>query len=156
MAIDDHRICDHESTFAIPWIWIILAAETYCQHFEKDILGHDMKTVRGQLPTACYGLCKAEPGCKAYSFSNGVCYLKDVEGPLTPNRYVNSGVMRPCPSDNGGACAKTCEDGWTRFTPTNSCYKVYYTSRKSGYRRSFNSKKEKRKIKKFSATFIIF
>ncbi|KAF0712943.1 Aste57867_4593 [Aphanomyces stellatus] len=62
---------------------------------ETDYAGEDVAEARGSLESCC-DTCKANDACHAYSWANGVCYLKGKRAGATRNANVHSGRVYKC------------------------------------------------------------
>ncbi|KAF0698040.1 Aste57867_11321 [Aphanomyces stellatus] len=67
-----------------------------CGPFDYDVDiadAEDLMSYEGQTPSHCCSYCQSEPGCVAFSWVEGVCFLKKEGGNATSKRGVVSGVV---------------------------------------------------------------
>jgi hypothetical protein len=61
-----------------------------------DYVDSDIGNQKSASPDGCCNICKAKPGCKAYSWSNyqgGTCWLKSAKGATAYNPGVQSAII---------------------------------------------------------------
>ncbi|KAF0692221.1 hypothetical protein As57867_016616, partial [Aphanomyces stellatus] len=65
-----------------------------CSALEKDVdyVGNDLSSVGGAVEDCC-AFCRQTDGCGAFSWANGVCYLKSKKGTTKANSGVISAAV---------------------------------------------------------------
>ncbi|RHY98894.1 hypothetical protein DYB26_011277 [Aphanomyces astaci] len=58
-----------------------------------DYVGNDIGSVLAEAAEDCCALCRSTANCKAYSFAQGVCYLKSAKGATKSNGGVTSATV---------------------------------------------------------------
>ncbi|KAF0713974.1 hypothetical protein As57867_004114, partial [Aphanomyces stellatus] len=64
---------------------------------DVDLDGADIKSTSQAKAENCCADCQATPGCKAYNWFDGVCYLKSAQGNKSPLPGAVSGVLSSQP-----------------------------------------------------------
>ncbi|RHZ21541.1 hypothetical protein DYB31_008412 [Aphanomyces astaci] len=100
-----------------------------------DYAGVDIVGVAGPLDTCC-DACKANYKCNAYSWFNGVCYLKGKRHGASPNSHVQSARVYKCAApqvntdyvgnDIGSVVAEAAEDCCAVCRSTAKCKAYSY------------------------------
>ncbi|RHZ30381.1 hypothetical protein DYB37_012096 [Aphanomyces astaci] len=100
-----------------------------------DYTGEDIAGVAGPLDTCC-DACKANEKCNAYSWFNGVCYLKGKRHGASPNSHVQSARVYKCVApqvntdyvgnDIGSVVAEAAEDCCAVCRSTAKCKAYSY------------------------------
>ncbi|KAF0709227.1 hypothetical protein AaE_012931, partial [Aphanomyces astaci] len=95
-----------------------------------DYTGEDIAGVAGPLDASC-DACKANDKCNAYSWFNGVCYLKGKRRGASPNAHVQSARVYKCVApqvstdyvgnDIGSVLAEAAEDCCALCRSTANC-----------------------------------
>ncbi|KAF0695698.1 hypothetical protein As57867_013470, partial [Aphanomyces stellatus] len=73
-------------------------AQTCSVFPDVDFEGNDIAQTEQSDPTKCCADCQATPGCKAYNWDSGVCYLKSTKGQSISAPGTVSGVVKSKPS----------------------------------------------------------
>ncbi|CAK4388135.1 unnamed protein product [Aphanomyces euteiches] len=55
-----------------------------------DYIGNDLTSVASAVIDDCCAYCRMTSGCRAFSYANGICYLKSAKGSTTANSGVSS------------------------------------------------------------------
>jgi cellobiose dehydrogenase (acceptor) len=113
-------------------------------YYSIDFVGNDIASKPG-AQLECCTICDQTPGCKAYSFADGICYLKSgvgdaisKEGVISGTSGLNIGAVCPFefdvdfvgsdignqPAKDAGACCSQCK--------SNSECKAYTWSNYNG------------------------
>lgn len=90
------------------------ANRTYSIACNSDLLGQgDLAAISSNSFQGCFPLCASEPGCQAFAYLGGVCYLKKIISsnvkPTSPSgadlAYLfDAGVSAPAPLIVGSSC----------------------------------------------------
>ncbi|KAF0714334.1 Aste57867_3911 [Aphanomyces stellatus] len=70
-------------------------AQTCSIQPDVDYPGNDLSTTTQDDPANCCSDCQNTPGCKAYNWDSGVCYLKSKKSKPVPSPGAVSGVLIP-------------------------------------------------------------
>ncbi|KAF0695697.1 Aste57867_13519 [Aphanomyces stellatus] len=73
-------------------------AQTCSVFPDVDFEGNDIAQTERSDASKCCTDCQATPGCKAYNWDSGVCYLKSKRGPSISAPGTVSGVVKPKPT----------------------------------------------------------
>ncbi|RLO13657.1 hypothetical protein DYB28_015281 [Aphanomyces astaci] len=74
---------------------------------DVDLTGTDITTTDQTDSGQCCSDCEATPGCRAYNWFDGVCFLKSEKGEPTPLNGGKSGVLESKPAPTTSAPATT-------------------------------------------------
>ncbi|KAF0686046.1 Aste57867_22140 [Aphanomyces stellatus] len=101
-------------------------AQTCTIEKNVDYEGNDISTTHQGDPSGCCGDCQNTPGCKAYNWDNGVCYLKSNKGQVVSALGSVSGfISTPKPTTSAqtdGACSVIKDVDFQDFDIKVLCY----------------------------------
>ena len=108
------------------FLWMVLevdigVAQSCSTYINADIQGHDLGSASASQFSECCSICQSTPGCVAYSYLPGTCYLKSATSPLISNSGVQAGVLNlqaTCPFAYNNTDISGFQIGWThRYRP---------------------------------------